>query len=261
MTEGFLVTVSSGLGYRTYTDMSKASRYVELLILLEENSVITIRHGDDIEERAVVHGITRSDLATERVEVGVVEDYGVAPVLICRMLRIETPLDEDLICTNCEGEDWTTAILDGGTIVHRLRTCRVCGYQFTTGELPEIDADFSDPYRRASDLSRQDTDISDSARELLSVGATDNPDEEMTVSFFTEGNEATAYRIFRRRHIGGEDPMKAADQWIRQAKRLCAAARGELKATAVGTDLDGGSVLVTITGNGIVAKGDAGQAV
>ena len=53
--------------------------------------------------------------------------------------------------------------------------------------------------------------------------------------------------------------MEAADRWIQQAKGLCTAARGELKATAVRTDADGGSVLVAIAGQGIVAKEEAGQ--
>jgi len=140
MAAGFLVTVASGLGCRTYADMSKASRYIELLTRIEENSVVTIRHGGEMEERAVVHGVSRSDLATERVEVGVVEDSGVAPVFICRMLRIEAPPDEDFICSVCEGEDWITAILEDGAKVRRLRTCLICGHQLTTRELPEMDA-------------------------------------------------------------------------------------------------------------------------
>lgn len=259
MTAGFLVTVASRLGCRTYTDMSRASQYVELLTRIEENSVVTIRHGSDFEERAVVHGVSRSDLATERIEVGVVKDSGVAPVLICRMLRIEAPLDEDLICCICEGEDWITAILEGGANVRRLRTCLICGNQFTTRGLPEIDFDNSAPNRGESDISAEDSSISDMAKEILSVGAIDNTEEEMTISFFTDGKEATVYRIFRRRHTGGEDPMEVADHWIRQAKGLCSAVRGELKATAVWSNVDGGSVLVAITGQGIVTKEEAGH--
>ena len=259
MVEGFLVTVASDLGYRTYTDMSKASQYIELLTMIEENCVITIRHGNCTEERAVVHGVSRSYLATERVEVDVVEDSGVAPVFVCRMLRIEAPLDEDFICSVCEGEDWISAILEAGANVRRLRTCLTCGYQLTTRELPKMDVDDTDADGGECAIGREENGISDRAREILSAGATDNPAEEMTVSFFTEGNEAIAYRIFRRRHTGGDDPMEVAERWVRQIRGLCAASRGELKTTTVRTDADGGSVLVAISGQGIVAKEEAGH--
>lgn len=155
MTAGFLVTVASGLGCRTYTDMSKASQYIELLTRIEENSVVTIRHGSEMEERAVVHGVSRSDLATERVELGVVEDSGVASVLICRMLRIEAPPDEDFICSVCEGGDWITAILETGANVRRLRTCLTCGYQLTTRELPE--EELVEKLRRTGDQDHWNT--------------------------------------------------------------------------------------------------------
>ena len=96
--------------------------------------------------------------------------------------------------------------------------------------------------------------ISERAREILSEGAVDNPGEEDT-AMFTEGEGGdTVFRIFRGRHTGREDPMAAADTWVRQAMELCTSLHGELQASAVWSDVDGGSVNVAITGHGIVAK-------
>ena len=67
-------------------------------------------------------------------------------------------------------------------------------------------------------------------------------------------------RIFRRR-LTGLDPPLEADQWIRKVKADCASMNGELSATAVWTDVDRGSVLVAITGQGIIGREEAGQVI
>ena len=101
------------------------------------------------------------------------------------------------------------------------------------------------------------TTISTKAMEIMTRGAWDNPDCETTVAVSESDGETTVYRIFRDRHVDG-DPLAAKDRWIRKVKKHCAIPGGELKATAVWNDADGGSVLVAITGQGIVAKEEAG---
>ena len=99
--------------------------------------------------------------------------------------------------------------------------------------------------------------ISNRALEVVSQGARTNPDCKNTVAVSETDGETTVYRIFRGRHLAG-DPLVEADRWIRHAKGHCTSVSGEIVATAVWTDADGGSVLVAITGQGIVAKEEAG---
>ena len=67
------------------------------------------------------------------------------------------------------------------------------------------------------------------------------------------GGATTVYRIFRQRHMT-ENPMAEADWWIRQVKRHCTIPDGEIRATAVWTDVDGGSILMVISGTKIIAR-------
>ena len=87
------VTVATGRGSLTFTNPTQASKFVELLTSTGQNAVITWRHGDHIEERAVVHGVAHSDLAIQRLEIETVmdPDSQSALVLICRSLRMEGP--------------------------------------------------------------------------------------------------------------------------------------------------------------------------
>ena len=101
--------------------------------------------------------------------------------------------------------------------------------------------------------------ISTKALEIVSQGARINPDGENTVAVTESGGETTVYRVFRQRHMDGKSPLAEADQWIRDVKELCRGASGELKASALWTDVDEGSVLVCVTGRRIVAKGETGQ--
>ena len=68
------VTVATGRGFLTFTNPTQASKFVELLTSTGQNAVITWRHGDRIEERAVVHGVAHSDLAIQRLEIETVMD-------------------------------------------------------------------------------------------------------------------------------------------------------------------------------------------
>ena len=95
--------------------------------------------------------------------------------------------------------------------------------------------------------------ISDRALEMVSQGARTNPDGETTVFLVESGGETTVYRIFRGRHKGG-GPLKAADPWIQKVKEHCTSISGELKATAVWTDVDGSSALLAITGRRIIGR-------
>ena len=119
-----------------------------------------------------------------------------------------------------------------------------------------------DPEERTGAVSGKTKDeassrnISTKALEIVSQGASANPDGENTVTVAESGGETTVYRIFRQRHMDGKSPLAEADQWVRDIKELCRGASGELKASAVWTDADEGSVLVGITGRGIVAKGE-----
>ena len=113
-----------------------------------------------------------------------------------------------------------------------------------------------DPEERTATVSaknKQEGSVSPKVREVVSKGATANPDDENTVAVAETGGETTVYRIFRRRHLDGE-PTSAADEWIRYVKRHCTSTNGELTAAAVWTDVDGGSVLVAATGPGIMCR-------
>lgn len=96
--------------------------------------------------------------------------------------------------------------------------------------------------------------VSDRARAILSIGPADNLCEEDTTDFLIEGEEAQVFRLFRRRHLGGEDPMIAADRWIEHVKAHCVSGCGDLRFTAVRSDADGGSVHVMVSGRGIFAR-------
>ena len=113
-----------------------------------------------------------------------------------------------------------------------------------------------DPEERTDTVSakdKQEGNVSPDAREVVSKGATANPDRENTVAVAETGGETTVYRIFRRRHLNG-DPMDAADEWIRYVKSYCTSTNGELTAAAVWTDVEGGSVLVAVAGPGIMCR-------
>ncbi len=78
-----------------------------------------------------------------------------------------------------------------------------------------------DPEERADTASgkgRHEDNVTPSAREVVSKGATANPDRENTVAVAETGGETTAYRTFRQEHLNG-DPLDAADGWIRRVKR------------------------------------------
>ena len=90
----------------------------------------------------------------------------------------------------------------------------------------------------------------------MSKGAWDNPERENTVAMAELGRETMVFRIFLRRHTGEKDPLVEADRWIRQVKEHCTSSDGEMKTTAVWTDADGGSVLVAVTGQEIIAKSE-----
>ena len=79
---------------------------------------------------AMVHGVSRSDLATERVEVGVVGDSGFPRYSNAGCCELRLHWTGTSSVAVCEGEDWITATLEAGANVRRLRTCLTCGYQF-----------------------------------------------------------------------------------------------------------------------------------
>ena len=99
------------------------------------------------------------------------------------------------------------------------------------------------------------TTINTKALEFMARGARDNPECENPAVADELDGETTVYRIFRQRHMNG-DPLAEADRWIRHAKEHCTSVNGEIVATAVWTDADGGSVLVAITGQEIIAKSE-----
>ena len=101
--------------------------------------------------------------------------------------------------------------------------------------------------------------ISPRAWRFMSKGAKDNPECENTAVVAELDGETMVFRIFRKRNTGDKSPLMEADQWIRWVKKHCTSTDGELKATAVRTDVDGGSVLVAITGQGIIGREEAGQ--
>ena len=82
----------------------------------------------------------------------------------------------------------------------------------------------------------------------------------MNVAVAEYGGETTVYRIFRK-NTWTETPLEAADGWTRQVNKHCTNPIGETKATAVWTDVDGGSVFVGVTGPEIIGREDAGQPV
>ena len=113
-----------------------------------------------------------------------------------------------------------------------------------------------DPEERTATVSGKGThegNVSPKVREVVSQGATANPDRENTVAVAETGGETTVHRIFRRRHLNG-DPMDAADEWIRYVKSYCTSTNGELSAAAVRTNVDEGSVLVAVTGPGTTCR-------
>ena len=122
-----------------------------------------------------------------------------------------------------------------------------------TGDTKERAANFKN--KRKQEVSRRN--ISTQALEIVSEGARTNPECDNTAVVAEEAGEATVYRIFRQRHMYGKNPLAEADQWIRQVKEHCTSMSGELAATAVWTDADGGNVLVSISGREIVAKEEA----
>ena len=108
--------------------------------------------------------------------------------------------------------------------------------------------------KRQQEVGRRN--ISTGALEIVSKGARTNPEGENTAVVAELDGETTIFGIFRQRHTG--DPLAEADQWIRHVKKHCTGTTGELKATAIWTDADGGSVLVGISGREIIAKEEAG---
>ena len=98
------------------------------------------------------------------------------------------------------------------------------------------------------------------ALKIVTQGARANPEGENTVAVAESGGETTVYRIFRQRHLDG-DPLAKANRWIRKVKEHCRDGNVELKAVAVWTDTDGGSVLVAITGQRIIAREEDGQVI
>ena len=102
--------------------------------------------------------------------------------------------------------------------------------------------------------------ISAPAWEIICKGATDNSEGENTVVVNESVWQTAVYRIFRQRHPNG-DPLKASDHWIRTVKAHCTSTYGDLKVVAVQAETDGGSVIVGISGPGIIAKDDTGQVI
>ena len=90
----------------------------------------------------------------------------------------------------------------------------------------------------------------------MSKGAKDNPECENTAVVVELDGETMVFRIFRHRHTSEKNPLGEADDWIRQVKERCTSSDGEMKATAAWTDADGGSVLVAVTGQEIIAKSE-----
>ena len=68
--------------------------------------------------------------------------------------------------------------------------------------------------------------VSERARAILSIGPAENPREEDTTDILIEGEEAQVFRLLRRRHLGGEDPMIAADRWAEHVKAYSSAGLG-----------------------------------
>ena len=101
--------------------------------------------------------------------------------------------------------------------------------------------------------------ISDRALDIASEGAKTNSTGENTVTVVKSRGETTVYRIFRQKHLDG-CPLDAADRWIRSVKAQCVSILRDLEVVAVWTSADGGSVLVVITGLGIIGREKAGMA-
>ena len=83
--------------------------------------------------------------------------------------------------------------------------------------------------------------ISPRAWRFMSKGAKDNPECENTAVVVELDGETMVFRIFRHRHTSEKNPLGEADDWIRQVKERCTSSDGEMKATAVWTDADGGA--------------------
>ena len=140
MLPGFSITVATSVECRTYTDPDGASAFVAQLILAGENIVITTVDDGQLIERAIVHGVNPADLALERLEVEIPIDAhpDLPPSLSCRLLRLEPPPERDMSCPRCQARSWWIAIVDYDVEwVHRLRTCRNCGFQLRATEIPE----------------------------------------------------------------------------------------------------------------------------
>ena len=140
MPPGFSITVATRVECRTYTDLDGASAFVARLILAGENVVITTVDDGQLIERAIVHGVNPADMAMERLEVEIPIDAhpNLPPSLSCRLLRLEPPPERDMRCPQCQARNWWIAIVDCDVEwVHRLRTCRNCGFQRRTTEIPE----------------------------------------------------------------------------------------------------------------------------
>ena len=140
MPPDFSITVATGGECRTYTAPYDAAGFVSQLTLAGENALITVNDYGELSERAIVHGVDPADLALERLEIEPLDDAdpGLPASLSCRLLRLEAAPESDMPCTQCQARSWWIAIVDCDVEwVHRLRTCRNCGFQLRTAEIPE----------------------------------------------------------------------------------------------------------------------------
>ena len=256
MPENRTTTIAWSTGHITVSDPGVAEAFIEALTQKRLDAVITVVWDDLTEERALIHDVSPEDLALERLAIEGVGDFS---TIICEVLTMEQAPAEDMHCPGCNQQRWWIAILEEAEDEHftryvrRLRTCRVCGYQMTTREMRSSGISNSNAEQGAMETAMEGTAITDRAKEIFSEGATDNIEEENTVAFSEFDGEATVFRIFRRRHTGG-DPMEAADRWIKYIKKSCTTIHGTLKAGGKWSEMDGGSVTVAITGQGIVAR-------
>ena len=142
MPTDFSITVATSVECRTYTDPDGALAFVAQLTLAGENVLLITVNGGQLIERAIVHGIDPTDLALERLEIEPLADADptLPAPLSCRLLRLEAPPESDMRCPDCKARNWWIAIVDYDVEwVRRLRTCRNCGFQGRTTEIPESD--------------------------------------------------------------------------------------------------------------------------
>ena len=256
MRENSTTTLAWSSGHITVSDSAVAEVLIETLTRGRMNAVITIVWDDQTEERALIHDVAPEDLALERLAI---EGVGDCSTLICEVLKLEQAPADDMLCPGCGTLLWWIAILEEAEDEHftpyvrRLRTCRICGCQMTTQEMRSIGISNSNEEEGVMETDMQGRAISSRAKELISEGATDNPDGENTIVISELGWEATIFRIFRQRHTGG-DPRKDADQWVWQVQERCTSLRGELSIRRIWSNSDGGSLTVAIAGQEIVAK-------